>query len=345
MLRIGLAGIGFMGMIHYLVARRLRGAEFTAVCSRDPRKLAGDWRSIRGNFGPPGHMVDLSHLNKYDRLEAMLADPELDLIDICMPTHRHASAAMAALQAGKHVLVEKPIALQPTEAEGMLEEAARSGKMLMVGQVLPFFPEFAFAAETIRDGKHGRLVGAHFKRIISRPDWSAGIGDASQTGGPAVDLHIHDAHFIALVCGLPDRVFASGVIENGVVQYLTTQYLYPAQRPCVSCASGAIAMKAREFVHGYEIYLDKATVVYESGTTPLTVLHADGHAEKPEHSSGGDPLEAFAAELQAAIESITTGRAHNYLSAELARHALVLCHKECESVKTGKAVEILGSYS
>ena len=70
----------------------------------------------------------------------------------------------------------------------------------MVAHVLPFFPEFAFAAEAIRGGTYGKLLGGHFKRVISRPDWSADIGDAAKTGGPAVDLHIHDTHFIGLVC-------------------------------------------------------------------------------------------------------------------------------------------------
>ena len=64
MVRIGIVGVGFMGWIHWLAARRLKGAQVTAVCSRDAKKLAGDWRGIRGNFGPPGEMVDLSGVNK-----------------------------------------------------------------------------------------------------------------------------------------------------------------------------------------------------------------------------------------------------------------------------------------
>ena len=75
MIRIGIVGIGFMGMIHYLAARKLKGARVTAVCSRDPKKLAGDWRSIRGNFGPPGEWMDLSKIKKFDQLDALLDDP------------------------------------------------------------------------------------------------------------------------------------------------------------------------------------------------------------------------------------------------------------------------------
>ena len=118
MIRIGIVGVGFMGMIHYLAASGLRGGRVTAVCSRDPKKLAGDWRGIQGNFGPPGEVMDLSGIKKFDHLDGLLADPELDLIDICNPTHLHAETAIRALAAGKHVLVEKPIALTAERRRG-----------------------------------------------------------------------------------------------------------------------------------------------------------------------------------------------------------------------------------
>src|SRR6266852_5310548 len=104
MIRIGIVGIGFMGMIHFLAARKLKGAKVSAICSRDPKKLGGDWRGIRGNFGPPGQKMDLRKIKRYDRLDALLDDPEIDLVDVCNPTHLHPETALAALKAGKHVL-------------------------------------------------------------------------------------------------------------------------------------------------------------------------------------------------------------------------------------------------
>jgi predicted dehydrogenase len=329
-----------MGMIHYLAARKLQGARVEAVCSRDEKKLAGDWRSIQGNFGPRGEMMDLSALKKYRRLEEMLTDPDIDLVDVCNPTHLHPQTAVAALRAGKHVLVEKAIALAPEDADAMLAAARQAKRLLMVAHVLPFFPEFAYAAQAVRGGQYGKLLGGHFKRVISRPDWSAEIGDASKTGGPAVDLHIHDTHFIGLVCGVPGRVFSSGLEAGGAVEYLTTQYLYGPGGPCVSCASGALAQKGRPFVNGYEIYLEKATLVYESGTAPLTVLIADGKVEQPQLPGGGEATAAFTAEIQAAVDGVTIGREPDLLSGKLARDALVLCHRECESVRSGVPVEV-----
>lgn len=339
MVRIGIVGIGFMGMIHYLAAKKLQGAQVVALCSRDKKKLEGDWRSIQGNFGPRGEMMDLSGLKKYARLEDMVADKDIDLIDVCNPTHLHPETALKALAAGKHVLVEKAIALDTKDADAMVAAARKAGKLFMVAHVLPFFPEFAYAAQAIRGGTYGKLLGGHFKRVISKPDWSSEIGDASKTGGPAVDLHIHDTHFIGLVCGVPAQVFSTGVVEDNAVTYLTTQYLYGPGGPAITCSSGALAQKGRPFVHGYEIYLEKATLAYESGTCPLTLLTADGKAEQVQLGAG-EATTAFTMELQAAVEGVRTGKEPDLLSGKLARDALVLCHKECESVKTGRAVAI-----
>src|SRR5580700_1601791 len=226
MIHIGIVGIGFMGRIHFLAGQRLRGAKVSAICSRDPKKLAGDWTATRGNFGPEPGKVDLGNVHRYSKFEEMLADPQIDLIDICNTTVHHEATAIAALKAGKQVLVEKAIALTPDGGDRMLASAREAGKLLMVAHVLPFFPEFAFVAEAVRSKKFGRLLGGHFKRIISKPDWSAEIGDAAATGGPAVDLHIHDTHFIGLLAGVPKQVFSTGVVENDAVTYLTTQYLY-----------------------------------------------------------------------------------------------------------------------
>ncbi len=338
MVRIGIVGVGFMGMIHYLGARQAAGGRVTALCSRDPRKLAGDWRGIRGNFGPAGEQMDLSGVKRYGRYEELLADPEIDLIDICSPTNLHADMARAALRAGKHVLVEKAIALRPEDADAMLRDADEAKRLLMVAHVLPFTPEFGYAADAVRGGRFGKLLAAHFTRVISKPDWSADIGDATKTGGPAVDLHVHDTHFVGLIAGVPARVFSNGLLgADGSVDYLTTQYLYGPGGPVVSCSSGAVAMKARPFTHGYEIYLERATLAFD-GATPLTVLHADGRIERPELK--GDELSAFTAEIDAAAEGVRLGKTPDLLSGKLARDALVLCHKECESVRSGAVVAV-----
>ena len=348
MVRIGIVGIGFMGMIHYLAASKLGGGRVTAICSRDPKKLAGDWTGIRGNFGPKGNQVDVSGLARYADIADLLADPEIDLVDLCVPNDEHARLAIRALEAGNHVLVEKPIALSTADADAMVDAAKSSGKLLMVGHVLPFFPEFAYAREAIASGRYGALRAAHLTRVIARPDWSSGISDADRSGGPAIDLHIHDTHFVGLVCGVPRAVHSRGVVERGAVVHLSTQYLYDDPNLAVSAVSGALSQSGRPFAHGFEFYLENATLSFEFANlggqghlaTPLSVILPDGTVERPDLPGSGDPVDAFTAELTAAVESVTSGTTSPMLSGELARQALRLCHAEVESAKTGRQVDI-----
>jgi predicted dehydrogenase len=337
---VGIVGIGFMGMIHYQAYRSVAGGKVVALCSRDPKKLAGDWTSIQGNFGPRGTLMDLSAHARYPDVDALLADPHVDLVDLCVPNDEHAKMAIRALQAGKHVLVEKPIALTTADADAMVAAARASGKLLMVAHVLPFVPEFAFAREAVASGRYGALRAAHLMRVISKPDWSSGIADVMRSGGPAIDLHIHDTHFIGLVCGMPKGVHARGVVEQGAVTYVTTQYMYDDPNLAVSAVSGALSQAGRPFAHGFELYLERATIVFEFANLagqghvamPLSVILPDGTIERPDLGSG-DPVDAFVWELTAAIEAVAQGVEAPALSGDLARRALRLCQAEIESVQ------------
>ena len=100
MVRIGIVGIGFMGTTHYKAIARVKGAKVTAICTRDPKKLRGDWRGVQGNFGDDGGVHDLRRVAAYDRIEDLLADDRVDLVDICLPTTLHYDWTLAALAAG-----------------------------------------------------------------------------------------------------------------------------------------------------------------------------------------------------------------------------------------------------
>jgi predicted dehydrogenase len=350
MVRIGVIGLGFMGMAHVAGARSVKGARVVAIATRDPRKRAGDWSGIQGNFGPRGGHVDLPKL----RIAAcadyhdLLADPRIDLIDVCLPTDQHERVVVEALQAGKHVIVEKPIALSVQAANRMVAAATQAGTIFMVAQVLPFFPEFAFAARVVKRGTYGALRAAHFRRTICTPDWSTDGADPDKTGGPGIDLHVHDTHYISYLCGVPEAVFARGVIEHGWAQHLETQYLYPDRSLAVSCSMSGIAARGLAFAHGFEIYLEHATLVYDFNTLgghpvvnrPLTVVTNDGQATTPTLDGGAEWCAAFTAELQVAANGVARGLTPALLSGELARDALALCHLEAKSAATGKVVRV-----
>jgi predicted dehydrogenase len=372
MLRVGLVGIGFMGWIHYLSYRKTKGVKLVAVCTRDERKLGGDWRAIQGNFGPPGEQVDLRGVTKYADFNRLLADPAIDLVDICLPPDLHAQASIAALKAGKHVFVEKPMGLTAAECDQIMKAAEKAGKQVLVGQCLPFLPEYAYARTAIARGKYGKLLGGHFQRVISDPLWLKDFWDPKKVGGPLVDLHVHDAHFIRLLFGMPTAVTSqgrlhspptgilrslppgtlrnppSGTQRGDVVEYCVSQFQFADPSLVVSSASGVINQHGRPFTHGFEIHLEKATLYFDLAVlaggrlqiTPLTLLDSKGKAEQPKLPSGDPMLSAFDAEIKEVVHSITSGRPSSLLSGTLARDAIVLCHKQTQAVTSGKPTRV-----
>jgi len=340
MINVGIAGLGFMGMTHYNAYKKVAGAKVAAICETDPVRLSGDWRSIQGNFGPQGEIVDLTGIAQYPTLEEMLADPSIDMVDVCLPPSLHAVTSIAASKAGKHVLCEKAIALNPEDAVAMVDAAHAAGKLLMIAHVLPFVPEYNFAYKKITSGEYGRLLGGHFSRLISDPLWLKDFYDPDGCGGPMVDLHIHDAHFIRLLCGMPKAVHSVGRMRGEVAEFFTTQFLFDDPSLVVTATCGAINQQGRPFTHGYEIHLEKAAILFESFTeTPLTVLTEDGKVEKPDLGSP-DMLAAFPLELEEAVRCVENNTPSELLDGSLARDALILGHRETQSIVERKTVEI-----
>ncbi|QDT69840.1 Glucose--fructose oxidoreductase precursor [Planctomycetes bacterium MalM25] len=348
MLRVGIAGVGFMGMVHYLSYAKLRGVKVAAICDPKPAIRSGDWRTIQGNFGPPGERMDLSGVAAYETLDEMLADESLDAIDICLPPALHADAACRALAAGKHVFCEKPMAMRPADCDRMRRAAEKAERRLMIGHVLPYFPEYAWALKEVRGGKHGALLGGSFKRVISDPAWLTNFWDADRVGGPLLDLHVHDAHFIRLLFGAPTGVTSQGRLRDGLPEYWNTQFEFGEGADySVTATSGVINQQGRPFQHAFEIHLERATLLFDFAVLgdraeylcPPTVLTPTGKAREPK-LAGGDPMDAFAAELKEFVRCVKAGEESPVLGAEPARDAIRLCQAQAKSLAKGRRVKV-----
>lgn len=349
MLRVGLVGVGFMGWIHYLAYQQTPGVALTAVSTRDPKRLSGDWRGIQGNFGPPGEQIDLSKVAKYADWREMLKDPNVDVVDLCLPPYLHAEVATAALEAGKHVFCEKPLGLTAAECDAMVAAAQKSGRQLYTGHVLPFLPEYAKARQIIASGEYGKLLGGHFRRVISDPQWIPDFFDPTRVGGPLIDLHVHDAHFIRLLFGMPTSLMSQGRLRGDSVEYCNTFFRFDDPSLVVSATSGVISQQGRPFIHGFEIHLERATLFFEFAVltgdagnlaVPLTILTPDGKVIRPEMPAGDPMLAAFAAEIEEVARCAGANQQSSLLGGDLARDAIVLCHKQTEAVQSGGIVKV-----
>src|SRR5437868_3083130 len=304
-MRLAVLGLGFMGSTHLKALRGIPGAQLAAVYSGDPSKLSGDLSAIQGNIGGPGEKFDFSNVAKYNTIEEVLADRSIDAVDICLPTHLHADVAVEALRSGKHVLVEKPIALDADSAKGMLEAAEQNQRVLMTAQVLRFFPQYTALRKVISSGDLGKVRLAMFRRRCAAPAWSRWLADPEQSGGGVFDLLIHDIDMCLHLFGKPETVSATGyeALSSGI-DVITAELHYPGQGTAF-VTGGWHHPKSYPFSMEYTVIADGGTVDYNSDGRPPMLYRLDGETEAlPLPDTDG-----YAAEIAYFIECCRSGKA------------------------------------
>ena len=205
MVKVGLIGCGFMGTMHANCYNVLDGVCVTAVADVRPDKAKA--------------LADISGAEIYADGMSLIANADVDVIDICLPTYLHASHAEAAMRKVKYVFVEKPVTLTESEGEKLLEVQKETGAGVQVGQVIRFWDEYVYLKQIIDSKKYGKVENAFFRRVSPRPDWAwdSWISDLEKSGGALQDLHIHDIDFMLYVFGMPksfNTVRAGDVAEK-----------------------------------------------------------------------------------------------------------------------------------
>jgi predicted dehydrogenase len=303
-MRIAVVGLGFMGSTHLKALKNIPEAEVFAVVSSDEKKLSGDLSDIQGNIGGPGEKMDFSRVKKYRSIDQALADPDVEAVDICLPTDQHASAALAALRAGKHVLVEKPMALDAADADLMLVEARKSGRVLMTGQVLRFIGAYRKTAQMVKSAALGPVRSALFRRRCAAPAWSKWLADPAKSGGGVFDLLIHDVDYCVHLLGKPAAVSATGYekLERGI-DIILAEFHYPSIGSVV-ITGGWHHPKSYPFSMEFTVVADGGTLDYSSEGRPLAFYGENGEKRLL------DPVDAdfFAEELKYFVDCAAHGR-------------------------------------
>lgn len=185
MLRLGIIGLGNIGRFHVQAA--LANSQVDLVAIADPR--------------PPDQVPQ--NVTWYQRWEEMLVRSDLDAISVCVPHHLHAPMTLAALEAGKHVLVEKPLALTVEEGRGLLQKAAETDRVLMVELTHRFYPAMQQAKAFLESGKLGgiyavedRIVEAVSSQLLP---WLQSRAQAG--GGVALTNGVHMLDRVAALTG------------------------------------------------------------------------------------------------------------------------------------------------
>jgi predicted dehydrogenase len=196
MLRVAVLGSGFMGSTHAKAYGALDDVEIVGVSSRTTDK-AGELAAAVG-------------AEPFTDSKTLATHEDVDAVSVTLPTPLHEEYVVAALDAGKHVFVEKPMDITVAACDRMIEAAESNDRLLMVAHVLRFWPEYEKVAEVVGSGKIGSPLSATATRLSTRPAWGDWFADPEMTGGAVHDMLGHDLDAMNWLFGPARQAFAEG---------------------------------------------------------------------------------------------------------------------------------------
>ena len=228
MLNVAVIGFGFMGRTHFEAFKANGKARVVSVVTKEPAHRSPTWGG--GNMKVGQGEQDLSGVTFYEDAADVFKDPSVHLVDVCTPTHTHAELSIAALNAGKHVLCEKPMARHLADAEKMAAAAERAGKILHIGQVTRYIGQYTELKRLANSKELGRMLYARLERHGGIPGWASEgwLTDPARSGGAVLDLHVHDVDVAQWTFGQPDQITAAGrLTQTGLAMGIDAQWSYP----------------------------------------------------------------------------------------------------------------------
>lgn len=330
-MRVAVLGAGFMGGTHARAWQGIAGAEIAAIYARSEdraRPLAESLATIWT-----------------DNLATVVDDPSITVVDVCLPSPLHREASVAALDAGKHVLLEKPISLTLADAEAIAEHAAAAGTGFMVAHVLRFWPEYVELQRQVASGAFGSPRSVLATRRQAFPIWSDLFTRADQTGGAVVDMMIHDFDAVSWVLGTPVAVTARGRRNPRSGGFDQVQVLVDYQDGGSAVIDGGMEMpESYPFGSRLEVLCDTGALEYHyraggrsfeagGGINQLTLYPATGEPV-PATVEPGDP---FLAEVEYFAECVRTGAPPDRATVEDAILALQVALAARASLEQGGA--------
>ncbi|MSU46462.1 MAG: Gfo/Idh/MocA family oxidoreductase [Lacunisphaera sp.] len=337
--RVLIVGFGFMGEMHAQALGGIAQAEIVGIV--DTFADAARAKAARLNLAVP----------VFSDLPAALKGIECDIINVCLPTDEHAAASIIALQAGKHVFCEKPVALSLADAENMRAAHMVSGKFFQVGHCIRFWPEYQAFEEFMKAGTAGRLLSLTMQRRAGRPAYSIGdwLNDEKRSMGAAVDLHIHDTDYVLHLLGKPDSVVSRGTRDQTGWSHIFTRYVFP---DVVVEAEGGWDYPANwGFQMAFQAVFERAAIEYDSAAKSTLRVTLAGQAPAPlAFKAAGNQAAAtvgnlsslggYANELCYFVDCVSQGRAPAIATLDQAIASLEVVLSELQSAGIGKPVSL-----
>ncbi len=339
MLKIGIIGMGFMGRMHYRCYQSLGTdvVKVAAICDIDPQlargELASGWGNLGDNKPTQLPMHEIEGTTDYHKL---LNIADLDAVDVCVPTPVHAEIACAAIEAGKHVLCEKPLGRTSKDAKLIENAAAKAQTLSMPAMCIRFWPAYAWLKAAVDEKRYGPVRAAHFTRLSSAPGrW---FDDGEQSGGALLDLHIHDTDFIHYLFGKPAAVFSRGYpASSGKIDHVLTHYHYD-NVPLVTAEGGWSMALGYPFKMAWTVNFENATADFDLSrpVEQQLMLYADGKGEGIVIPT----TDGWYEEIAYFVDCVTKRRTPSVVTMSQARQSIEIVEAEQASIAAGKMITL-----
>jgi predicted dehydrogenase len=311
-----------------------------AVADADPqwrtRSTAGN---VPGAGAPPG-AIDTARV--YATAAELLEDRAVEAVSVCVPTPLHPKIASEALAAGRHILVEKPLALRSREADALAREAQRRpGLVCMPAMCMRFWPGWSWLRTAVAETRYGAVRSATFTRLAAVPGWGGGFyGDPQRSGGAILDLHVHDADFVRSCFGDPAAVRSTGVRgPGGGIDHVWSVYRFDAGPQLVAAEGGWLAPAPFPFTMQYRVVFEDAAAEFSLGRPDPLLLHRPGRDAQPVELAGD---EGYTAQASYFLDCIEQGAAPRVVTMQDGVEAVRLIEAERASVESGEEVPYAG---
>lgn len=330
-----------MGRTHSLCYQATGAAKVVAVVDVEPDRR----EAAKSKLG----------CETFAAIEEMLTSTDIGLVDVCTPTYLHKSQVIAAAQAGKHVMCEKPMSLSVEDCDEMIEAARKAGVKMMVGQVLRFWPEYRAIKELVDSGKYGKVQWLNASRVGAtlKTAWNNWFQDEKLSGGAVLDLQIHDQDFINYLVGPPKKIQAKGVRGDGGALDSTFALGWGHEGGVQTSVHSSLALKQGfPFNMSLTVACEKATIKFDSSADPSLMVYTDDAEpfapelpepmvdESSDHIGNIRALGGYFNEINYFLSCIRENRNPTIVTPETAREAVRLCLAVRKSVETGEIVEL-----
>lgn len=337
MIRVGVVGLGMMGLTHLDVYRKRRDVQIYAICDSDQNRLSGQTQAAGNVEGQAQSTVaDLVGVQRLTDIYQLIGNPEVDLIDICLPTDLHVRFGCEVLQAGHHLMIEKPLARTAADAAKLLAVAESARGIAFVGHCMRFWPGWTWLRDSIQDGRYGKVLSAKFTRLANHPGGPF-YSNGARCGGAALDLHIHDTDFVQFCFGMPSAVTSVGYSKiTDEPDHLLTHYHYD-DIPMVIAEGGWAMTDGYAFHMDFEVNFERATAVYTMAADPPLRLYEQGQAPAivPVSKEMGYDLE-----IDYLLSCIEQGRRPSRVTVQDALNTVRIVEAEAESVRTKRTISL-----